>query len=230
MAPAIVVATLQSAVLTLCSLLIARFLTSSPPPDIPSLLLYTLISTPPNYLWQQYIESRFPGYTLKKVEVDDGGKGVEVEKKLNPRNTLVKIGLDQTIGAVVNVAAYIGGTRALRGVPLGVCWDVVKEVCSSRKEVFHVGGTLKSHAANMAYNEGGIQALAGCEPDTARIHTGGEEDGRRKLSRIGVGSVSGTLCCMIICITARGTLKQLQDLISRQATIPCSLVIVSIFC
>ena len=142
MAPAIVVATLQSAVLTLCSLLIARFLTSLPPPDIPSLLLYTLISTPPNFLWQQYIESQFPGYTLKKLEVDDGGKGVEVEKKLNPRNTLVKIGLDQTLGAVVNVAAYIGGTRVLRGVPLGVCWDVVKEVCASRKEVCLVEGTL----------------------------------------------------------------------------------------
>lgn len=128
MAPAILVATLQSTVLTLCSLLIARFLTSSPPPDIPSLLLYTIISTPPNFLWQQYIESKFPGYKLQKIEVDDGGKGVEVEKALDARNTLVKIGLDQTIGAVVNVTAYIGGTRALRGVPLVVCWDVVKEV------------------------------------------------------------------------------------------------------
>ncbi len=67
---------------------------------------------------------------------------MEVEKKLNPRNTLVKIGLDQTLGAVVNVAAYIGGTRVLRGVPLGVCWDVVKEVCASRKEVCLVEGTL----------------------------------------------------------------------------------------
>jgi len=130
MARAILVATVQSTALTLCSLLIARFLTSSPPPDIPSLLLYSIISTPPNFLWQQFIESKFPGYTLKKVEVDDGGKGVEVEKKLNARNTLVKIGLDQTIGALVNVAAYIGGSRALRGVPLNVCLDVVKEVCS----------------------------------------------------------------------------------------------------
>ncbi len=81
----------------------------------------------------------------------------------------------------------------------------------------------------MANNEGRIQALAGCEPDTARIHTRGEEDGCRKLGRIGVGSVSGTLCCMIICITGSGTPKALQDLMSRLATIPCSLVIVSIF-
>lgn len=74
------------------------------------------------------MEFKFPGYSLKKVEVDDGGKGVEVEKKLDVRNTLIKFGLDQTIGAVVNVTLYIGGTRWLRGVPVGECWDVVKEV------------------------------------------------------------------------------------------------------
>lgn len=75
------------------------------------------------------MESKFPGYYLKKVEVDDGGKGVEVEKKLDVKNTLIKFGLDQTIGAVVNVTSYIGGTRWLRGVPIGECWNVVKEVC-----------------------------------------------------------------------------------------------------
>lgn len=128
MVPPIVSATLQSAILTLCSLLIAQYLTSSPPPNIPTLLLYTLLSTPPNYLWQQFIESKFPGYTLQKLDVDDGGKGVEVEKRLNVRNTLIKLGLDQTIAAVVNVAAYIGGSRALRGVPLEDCWMAVREV------------------------------------------------------------------------------------------------------
>ena len=75
------------------------------------------------------MESKFPGYKVQKVEVDDGGKGVEVEERLNVRNTLVKFGLDQTVGAVVNVGVYIGGTRLLRGVPAGTCWDAVKEVC-----------------------------------------------------------------------------------------------------
>ena len=124
-----ITATLQSTALTLCSLLIAHYFTSSPPPNIPALLLYTLLSTPPNYFWQQYIESKFPGYTLRKIDVDDGGKGVEVEKTLNLRNTLIKLGLDQTIAAVVNVAAYIGGSRALRGLPLEECWMAVREVC-----------------------------------------------------------------------------------------------------
>ena len=129
MIPSIITATLQSTILTLCSLLIAQYLTSSPPPNIPALLLYTLLSTPPNYLWQQYIENIFPGYTLKKLDVDDGGKGVKVEKRLDVRNTLIKLVLDQTIGAVVNVTAYIGVSRALRGVPLEECWMAVREVC-----------------------------------------------------------------------------------------------------
>lgn len=61
--------------------------------------------------------------------MDDGGKGVEIEKRLNVRNTLIKLGLDQTVAAVVNVVAYIGGSRALRGLPLQECWMAVREVC-----------------------------------------------------------------------------------------------------
>ena len=154
MVPPILTATLQSTVLTLCSLLIAQYFTSSPPPNISALLLYTLLSTPPNYLWQQYIESKFPGYTLKKLDVDDGGKGVEVEKTLNMRNTLIKLGLDQTIAAVVNVAAYIGGSRALRGLPLEECWTAVREVCNAPSCVRR--HLLICMAANVACHESGL--------------------------------------------------------------------------
>lgn len=127
----IITATLQSALISLLSCIIAQSLNPSNPPHITSLVLYAILSTPPNFLWQQYIESQFPGYTLKKVSVDDGGKGVEVEKNLNVWNTCVKVLLDQTIAAVVNVAAYIGVTRLLRGVPLEDCTDAVREVSGS---------------------------------------------------------------------------------------------------
>ena len=131
------IATLQSTFLTLCSLLIARFLTNAdPPPNIPALLVFTLLSTPPNVLWQQWMESKFPGYGVQKVKVDDGGKGVEVEERLNVRNTLVKIGLDQTVGAVVNVVVYIGGTRLLRGVPVELCLDAIKQVFFDARIIF----------------------------------------------------------------------------------------------
>ena len=98
-----------------------------------SLLLYSALATPPNFLWQQNLERNFPGFTVQKVKVDDGGQGVEVEKKLNVKNTCIKVVLDQTICAVLNVSAYIGVTRMLRGVPLDLCWTAVKEVCSSQK-------------------------------------------------------------------------------------------------
>ena len=74
------------------------------------------------------MEKKFPGYKLSKVEVDDGGKGVELEKKLDVVNTMIKLALDQTVGSIVNVVAYVGLTRLLRGVPMIDCWNAVQEV------------------------------------------------------------------------------------------------------
>ena len=194
----VVRATLQAAVLTLCSLLIARFLTSNPPPNIPALLIYTLLSTPPNFWWQEYIEKIFPGYTLGKVEVDDGGKGVEVEKKLNVANTLIKLGLDQTVASIVNVVAYIGLTRLLSGVPAVECMDAVRKVRSSFLCPFSRTTIWADYiiAANMAYNESWVQALACCQPDTACFHTRRTEGVGGESRRPGLGGVSGTVCCL----------------------------------
>lgn len=194
----VITATLQATILTLCSLLIARFLTSNPPPNIPALLIYTLLSTPPNFWWQEYIERNFPGYTLGKVEVDDGGKGVEVEKKLNVANTLIKLGLDQTVASVVNVVAYIGLTRLLSGVPVVECLDAVRKVLSM---FLHpsLGTIIWANyiiAANMAYNEGRVHTLACCQPDTACFHTCRTKDIGGEHRWPGVGGVSGTVCCL----------------------------------
>ena len=52
-----------------------------------------------------------------------------MEKRLDVKNTVIKVVLDQTFAAVLNVAGYIGVTRLLRGVPLDICWEAVKEVC-----------------------------------------------------------------------------------------------------
>ena len=127
----VVTATIQSTVISFCSCLVALYLTPDHPPHFPSLLIYTILATPPNFWWQQFIESQFPGYTLKNLEVDEGGKGVEVEKELNVKNTCIKVVLDQTISAVVNVSAYIGVTRLLKGVPLDIAWSAVKIVSIS---------------------------------------------------------------------------------------------------
>ena len=124
----VVNATIQSTIICFFSCLIALYLTPDHPPHFPSLLLYSILATPPNFWWQQFLEAWFPGYTVKKIAVDDGGKGVEVEKKLNIRNTCIKVILDQTLAAVPNVTAYIGVTRLLKGVPPDIAWSAVKNV------------------------------------------------------------------------------------------------------
>ena len=53
---------------------------------------------------------------------------MEVEKQLNVKNTSIKVVLDQTISAFVNVSAYIGVTRLLKGVPIDIAWSAVKIV------------------------------------------------------------------------------------------------------
>ena len=127
MLPHVFTATLQSTFLTLLSAFIARTFTASDPPVVP-LVIFALLNTPPNYYWQEWLEEKMPGYSTKKVEVDDGGKGVVVEKKLNLRNTVLKFTLDQTVGAVWNVAFFLGLTRFLQGVSLEECVRAVKDV------------------------------------------------------------------------------------------------------
>lgn len=164
MPPPVVNATLQSTIISLLSCVVALFLTPDNPPHIASLIIYSVLATPPNFWWQQFIESKFPGYTVRKVEVDDGGKGVEVEKKLNIQNTCVKVALDQTLAAFVNVTAYIGVTRLLRGVPLDLCWAAVKDV---RAKLYALLVTHADHiTANVADHACRIQIMASgqCHP------------------------------------------------------------------
>ncbi|KAL8719150.1 MAG: hypothetical protein Q9225_003812 [Loekoesia sp. 1 TL-2023] len=130
-------ATLKSAFLTLCSALVAKFLSSKDPPIV-ALVIFSVLATPPNYQWQQYLEQKLPAYDVEKHEPDadikggtPGGGGVMVKRRLNVTNTLLKVVIDQTLGAVVNVALYLGGVRALQGVPLSECLQVVKEQTGS---------------------------------------------------------------------------------------------------
>ncbi|KAI4114356.1 MAG: hypothetical protein LQ338_008018 [Usnochroma carphineum] len=127
----IVSATLKSAFLTLCSALVASFLTPKDPPIL-ALIVFSLFATPPNFLWQQYLERKLPGRIIKEAEGEANGStpaegGVAAEGRLNVRNTLMKVIIDQTLGAVANVALYLGGVQALQGIPLRECLKVVRE-------------------------------------------------------------------------------------------------------
>ncbi|KAJ4199324.1 hypothetical protein NW759_016150 [Fusarium solani] len=91
-------------------------------------IIWTIISTPPNYLWQDYLEQTFPAYHAapthaaaeKVLRSDDEAingmiaKVDLVEPKFNVRNALVKTMLDQTAGAAVNTFLFSIFMHALK--------------------------------------------------------------------------------------------------------------------
>ncbi|KAI1779402.1 hypothetical protein F4818DRAFT_404437 [Hypoxylon cercidicola] len=122
--PPIVTATIQSAILAATSNLLAQGLTAyqNEAPFVVDwvpvfqFVVYALINIPPNFLWQEFLESSFPAYHVSPTPVavasaaandekalkQEAKDGKLVEPKLNIRNTAVKMILDQTVGAAVN--------------------------------------------------------------------------------------------------------------------------------
>ncbi|KAI1489618.1 Mpv17/PMP22 family protein [Biscogniauxia mediterranea] len=122
--PPIVTATIQSAILAATSNILAQCLTayqSEAPLTIDwvpvfQFILYAFLNVPPNFLWQELLESSFPAYhmapTSEAVASASAGDEKELEKeaqegrlvepKLNITNTVIKLILDQTVGAAAN--------------------------------------------------------------------------------------------------------------------------------
>lgn len=76
-------------------------------------IIFQLLSTPPNVLWQEFLEETFPGQYVD-------GKG---NKRLRKLNTTLKLALDQTLGAVVNIFFFIAGIGALKGKDGEAIWE-----------------------------------------------------------------------------------------------------------
>ncbi|KAK5942195.1 hypothetical protein PMZ80_006150 [Knufia obscura] len=82
-------------------------------------LTWTLISCPPNILWQVYLEEKYPANKVDpraqgvgQGSPQAGGAG---KKRLSKTNTTKKFLLDQSIGAVANTVGYIAALAAFRG-------------------------------------------------------------------------------------------------------------------
>ncbi|KAK7408900.1 Protein transport protein yif1 [Neonectria punicea] len=75
-------------------------------------LLFNLISTPPNFIWQDFLESTFPAHPEpphpKKSDTPPP------PPKLSIRNTAIKLVLDQTVGAALNTLLFSTFTHSLR--------------------------------------------------------------------------------------------------------------------
>jgi hypothetical protein len=88
-------------------------------------IIFAIVSVPPNFLWQELLESSFPSYhaaptqdaisAASKPSIDGNDDALEktaqakiplVEPKLNKANTAIKTLLDQTLGAAVNTLLF----------------------------------------------------------------------------------------------------------------------------
>ncbi|KAG6045125.1 hypothetical protein E4U39_002717 [Claviceps sp. Clav50 group G5] len=93
-------------------------------------LIFSIISTPPNFIWQDYLESTFPARNRippssppaaaaaiksqkssqkpapKKTSPEQQQQQQQHQQPLNIRNTLTKFILDQTLGATLNTLLF----------------------------------------------------------------------------------------------------------------------------
>lgn len=77
-------------------------------------MLYSILNTPLNCLWQDYLESTFPGET-KRPAVKDNAKQ---SPQKNWGNVVAKFMLDQTVGAAGNILFFLVVQGLLRGASL----------------------------------------------------------------------------------------------------------------
>ncbi|OAA72146.1 Hrf1 [Cordyceps fumosorosea ARSEF 2679] len=119
----IVEATIQSAGLGVLSSILAQCITAYRQAASLSIdwipvfqyLLFIIVSTPPNFLWQEFIEATFPSHPEPAATPAQKKSGQPAEQPpLSTRNTAIKFLLDQTVGAAVNTLLYSTFTRSLR--------------------------------------------------------------------------------------------------------------------
>lgn len=78
-------------------------------------IVYTVLTTPPNYRWQEFLEQTFPTTTELKEDVQSlkdkpspsPSQDAVAGGKLNVANTAAKFFLDQGLGAPVNTLLFI---------------------------------------------------------------------------------------------------------------------------
>ncbi|KAI8934715.1 hypothetical protein NX059_008404 [Plenodomus lindquistii] len=150
--------TLQGTVLSITSNVLAQAIKSyqsnSPfslsLPQVSKFALFSILSGPPNILWQSFLEEKFPTNVRTRTSA---ASSAEKEKKRDPTtttitttttlsktNVLIKFLLDQTIGAIINTIlfiaymSFVNNTQAAAQGQLGHggAWDAVKRDCAAK--------------------------------------------------------------------------------------------------
>lgn len=129
---------LQSAALSIVSNILAQVidsyqknapLTNFNLTPVLQFVTYSILNTPINCLWQDWLESAFPSTKPAAVEVpkpDSKTREVEQKQVLDVKNTLIKFFMDQTIGASFNIPLFIGIIGMLKGQSLDMIVHAVK--------------------------------------------------------------------------------------------------------
>ncbi|TVY46324.1 hypothetical protein LOCC1_G008477 [Lachnellula occidentalis] len=126
--PPLVNATIQACILgaisNLTAQLIAAYKADAPYTidftPIIQFVIFSALNTPPNFVWQSFLESAFPSHYLvpstaaisaastnNEKELDREEKTDSLlEPKLSLQNTAIKFTLDQTIGATINTLIF----------------------------------------------------------------------------------------------------------------------------
>ncbi|TVY13119.1 hypothetical protein LARI1_G008966 [Lachnellula arida] len=104
-------------------------------------VIFSALNTPPNFLWQSFLESTFPSHYLvpstaaisaastnNEKELDREEKTDSLlEPKLSLQNTAIKFTLDQTIGATINTLVFSLFVAGFKGATVEQAVDAAKE-------------------------------------------------------------------------------------------------------
>lgn len=110
-------------------------------------VIFTLLTAPPNYLWQHALERVFPGRkpidstktVLPRYEFREHDELLgedllqqeeEIETKLDWKNTMIKWFVDcMTLGALLNTAAFLILMGIMKGRSPGEIGTALRTVC-----------------------------------------------------------------------------------------------------
>lgn len=136
--------TAQGAVLSITSNVLAQAITSyrdNTPfaldyTQVFKFALFSILSNPPNIVWQGFLEDQFPTNVPSKSKPSEKAatKPDPTKTSLSKTNVLIKFLLDQTIGAVVNTLMFLGymGYINAQGNASVNAMDVVKTDCITK--------------------------------------------------------------------------------------------------
>lgn len=92
-------------------------------------MIIAIITTPPNYLYQRWLEDTFPARPAPRRQKQKTDEKPE-ETQLSMSNTITKFCLDQSIGAAANTVAFIILASLLNGKSLVQAGNEVEKVCA----------------------------------------------------------------------------------------------------